>query len=98
MTKGKEEDKHKALRKRVLLIATLIVVMPIVYVTCKNIVHSISISRSISAIEDEAKSYQMSISQDSLLLQQIKYDEGLERYAREKFFMQRSGERVYVIE
>ncbi len=98
MAKDNKDENRKELRKRVLLVATLIVMTPIIYVTAKNIVHSVAIARQISAIDQEAELYQKSITRDSLLLEQIKHDEGLERYAREKFFMQRSGERVYVVE
>ncbi len=85
-------------REQVVLVAMLIVMAPILFVIVKNIGHSITIFKQISVLNREAELYQSQIFRDSLLLEKIKSDEGLEEYARENFFMQRRGERVFVME
>ena len=42
--------------------------------------------------------YEESIRRDSLLMENLKNDDFLERYAREKFFMQAQGEQVFIVE
>ncbi len=78
--------------------ATLIVATPILIVIFKNLSHSISIGSQIRAVSSESRLYQERITADSLLLESIKFDEGLERYAREKYFMQRKGEQIFILE
>ena len=38
------------------------------------------------------------IEQDSTLLEELKYDDNLEQFARERYRMQRRGEKVYIVE
>ncbi|MFR9513220.1 MAG: septum formation initiator [Rikenellaceae bacterium] len=92
------EKSQKSVRDRMILIATAVIMAPILFVIIQNLRHSVSIIGKIRELEHEAVGYQKQISEDSLLLEKIKFDEGLEQYARETFFMQRSGERVFIIE
>ncbi len=71
---------------------------PILIVIIQNVRHSISIGAQIRELNREAELYQEAITKDSLLLEKIKFDEGLEEYARENYFMQRKGERLFIIE
>lgn len=84
-------------REQILLIATSVVMIPILIVVIQNVRHSLSIGGQIRDLNREAELYEQSIKSDSLLLEQIKFDEGLEEYARENYFMQRRGERVFII-
>ncbi|MFI3331783.1 MAG: septum formation initiator [Rikenellaceae bacterium] len=86
------------LREHLLITITLVILVPIVVVIVKNLYHSYSISRQIGELKKESKLYQASIERDSLLLEKIKFDEGLEEFARETYFMQRKGERVFIVE
>lgn len=89
---------NKSPREQVILVATAVVLIPILVVIGQNVRHSISIGSQLRRLNREAELYQKSIERDSLLLEEIKYDEGLERFARETYFMQRRGERVFIIE
>ena len=42
--------------------------------------------------------YEESIRRDSLLIENLKNDEFLERYAREKFYMQGKNEDLFIVE
>ncbi|MFR9503849.1 MAG: septum formation initiator [Rikenellaceae bacterium] len=85
-------------RDRIILAATIVVMAPILFVIIQNVSHSISVSIKINELNREAKLYQSRIERDSLLLEKIKFDEGLEEFARETYFMQRRGERVFIME
>ncbi len=66
------------------------------------IVHSawsiIKLSFEISDLEEQRDAYSAEIAKDSTMLERLKYDEYLEEFARERYFMQRQGERVFVFE
>lgn len=97
MAKKKVAKEENILRDRVILAATIIVMAPILFVIIQNARHSFSIQMQINGLNSEARDYQKQIEKDSLLLEVIKSDEGLEEYARETFYMQRKGERVFII-
>ncbi len=85
-------------REQIILIVTIVVMIPIFIVIGQNVRHSISIGSQIRALNREAEIYEQSIERDSLLLERIKFDDGLEQFARETYFMQRRGERLYIFE
>lgn len=68
-----------------------------VSVIVQNLWHAYTISRQISQLEVEQALYRHNIAEDSTLLERLKYDEYLEQYAREQYRMQRSGEKVFII-
>lgn len=55
-------------------------------------------SIEISQLNKEKAIYEASIRKDSLLIENLKNDEFLERYAREKYFMQGKNEQVFIVE
>ncbi len=75
-----------------------IIIIFMIYVIGRNLFHALSIRSDISALEYEADYYRNHIKADSILLEKLKYDDNLEKYAREKYHMQRRGESVYFIE
>ncbi len=77
---------------------TAVVMLFMLFVIGRNMIHALSIRGDISTLEYEAEYYMEHIKADSTLLEELKYDDKLEKYAREHYRMQRRGERVYVIE
>jgi len=77
--------------------ATLLIVVFTLSVVGRNIVHAIRIKREINALEREIADWEARIAADSMLLEQLEYDEYLEEYAREHFRMQYPGDRVYIL-
>jgi cell division protein FtsB len=55
-------------------------------------------SIEIRELNKEKAVYEASIRRDSLLIENLKNDEFLEQYAREKYFMQGKGEQVFIVE
>lgn len=58
----------------------------------------IKTSFEIRRLNKEKAIYQSSIRRDSLLMENLKNDEYLERYARERYFMQGKDEQVFIVE
>ena len=52
----------------------------------------------IGKLNREKEQYVESIYRDSVLIENLKNDEFLEQYAREKYFMQRPKEQVFIVE
>lgn len=77
--------------------ATVLIVVFTLSVVVRNIVHAVYLKREINELERDIKMWEARIAADSILLEQLRYDEYVEEYAREHFRMQRPGERVYIL-
>ena len=66
--------------------------------SARPVVSLVSTWLKISALNKEKALYLESIRRDSMLIENLKNDEFLERYAREKYFMQGKGEQVFIVE
>ncbi|MDE5707590.1 MAG: septum formation initiator family protein [Alistipes sp.] len=86
------------LDKRFWVIVTCIIVAFTVFVVGRNLLHAIRIRSDIRSLERERDRYRRRIAQDSALLEELRYDDRLERFARERYRMQRRGETVYIVE
>ena len=64
----------------------------------RPLVSLIRTSIEIRELNKEKALYEASIRRDSTLIENLKNDDFLERYAREKYFMQGKGEQVFIIE
>lgn len=67
-------------------------------VIVRNLVVIMRVNSRISNLEEQYDLYRSRVDQDSTLLEQLKYDEYLEQFAREKFHMQRADEHIYIVE
>lgn len=76
---------------------TVIVVLFSLFFIGQHLVHAIGIKRDIARLQREAEQYRVRIVEDSTLVEQLRYDDYLEAYAREHFRMQRAGEKVYLL-
>lgn len=84
--------------KRFWIAATMSIFVFTGVVVVRNAVHAVRIKRQINRLEREKARYRTRIEQDSTLIEQLRYDDYLEQYAREHYRMQRPGERVYILE
>lgn len=85
------------LGRRFWISATVVILVFTAFVVGRNAVHAVKIKRQINALTREKAYYAEKIAQDSTLLEQLKYDDYLEQYARENYRMQRRDEHVYII-
>ena len=68
------------------------------YVIIRNIIVIVDYRIKISRLQREKAAYQRSIEADSLLIEQLKHDDMLEKYARERYRMHRADEDVFLTE
>ena len=66
--------------------------------TVRNLITTIKTRHRISHLEEQRDHYRARITEDSTMLERLKYDEFLEKYARERFHMQRPNEYIYIME
>jgi cell division protein DivIC len=59
--------------------------------------HSI-LNKQIDALEDNKKYYQDEIKRDEQNIKRLKRPEEIEKYAREKYYMKKDSEDIYIIE
>lgn len=56
------------------------------------------LSTEINKLKSNKTYYQTEIDHDGKIIEQLQDEEGLERYAREKYFMKKENEDIYIIE
>tara|TARA_Y100000766_G_scaffold127902_1_gene109925 strand:+ start:777 stop:1007 length:231 start_codon:yes stop_codon:yes gene_type:complete len=61
------------------------------------IIHN-ELNNDINELDDQKSYYEKEISKDNIELQLIQSDSGLEKYAREKLFMKKDNEEIFLIE
>ena len=88
----------QSLSKYLWLGATAVIFIYTAGVTVRNLVIIVRVNSRIARLEKQYDLYRGRIDQDSTLLEQLKYDEYLEQFAREKFHMQRANENIYIVE
>ena len=91
--KGISKGKEYAWR-----ISFLVVICFGLFIIGRPLISLIITSIEIRELNKEKALYQESIRRDSLLIENLKNDEFLERYAREKFLMKRKGEDIFIVE
>lgn len=77
--------------------STVVIFIFTAYIVAGNLKSIIRTRRRIAALEHEKAEYQKSITADSTLIERLQYKDYLERFARERFNMQRTDEDVYII-
>jgi len=61
------------------------------------IIHN-ELNGDISDLEDEKEFYLIEIEKDNKELKKLSNDEGLEKFAREEYYMKRDKEEIFIIE
>ena len=56
------------------------------------------LNQQIEELNDNKKYYQSEITKDSIKIKHLKNDNMIEKYAREKYFMKKDSEDIYIIE
>lgn len=56
------------------------------------------LNKQIDELENNKQYYQSEISKDSIKIKHLKNDNMIEKYAREKYFMKKDSEDIYIIE
>ena len=83
--------------KRFWIIAVVIALVVMVFMSGRYVVECFRLRRDISALTKEVEFYRAKIAEDSMMLENLKYDEYIEAYAREHYNLQKRDETVYVL-
>lgn len=79
-------------------IVTLVISMVMIMTIGRNALHSVVITAQIAELESECEHYRSEIKRDSSILERLKDDDELMRYARERYYMRRKGEDLFIYE
>lgn len=79
-------------------VITVFFVVFIVFLTPNSVVKTVKLRRDIREMRAEQEIFRESSRRDSAFIESLRDDEFLEKYAREKLYMKRKGEQIYVIE
>lgn len=82
--------------QRLWVISIVIFVLLIAVFDKNNLIEAWRLKQDLNELEAQKEYYQEKITQDSTLLENLKDDAFLERYAREHYLMKREGEVIYV--
>jgi len=79
------------------IIIIIFIIWMIFFDSNSILVHN-ELNNDINDLNDQKEYYNNEIEKDNIELNQIKTDSGLEKYAREKLFMKRDNEEIFIIE
>ena len=83
--------------RRLWLITIVVFVLLLTFFDKNNFIDRHKLKEQIRELESQRDYYQARIAEDSLLLERLKDDDFLEKYAREHYLMKRNGETVFII-
>ena len=79
------------------VIITLFIIWMIFFDSNSFIIHY-ELNNDINELDNQKSYYEKEIENDNIELQLIQSDSGLEKYAREKLFMKKDNEEIFLIE
>ena len=79
------------------VIITLFIIWMIFFDSNSLIIHH-DLNNDINELDDQKSYYEKEIANDNIELQLIQSDSGLEKYAREKLFMKKDNEEIFLID
>ncbi len=79
-------------------VALAVIIIYTAVLTVRNLITVVTVKHRMGRLYDQKEAFQARITEDSTMLEHLKYDEYLEQYARERFHMQRPDEFIYIVE
>ena len=79
------------------IIIILFIIWMIFFDSNSLIIHN-ELNNDINELDNQKSYYEKEIAKDNIELQLIQSDSGLEKYAREKLFMKKDNEEIFLIE
>ncbi len=94
-----ENKKHifKIFKNVFILIFTVFAIWMLFFDTNSFLTH-VELNREIDGLENEKEYYKKEIGKDKKEIEILSSDEGLEKFAREKYYMKKDNEEIYIIE
>ncbi len=85
-------------RYKAATVITVSFVVFLTFLTPNSVVKTMKLRRDIREMRTQQEMFRESSRRDSTFIENLRDDEFLEKYAREKLYMKRKGEQIYVIE
>ena len=85
------------LKKTYVIIIVFFVIWMIFFDTNSVLMH-FELNQKIKKLENQKNYYRKEIKKDKASINEIKSDSGIEKYAREKLFMKKENEEIFLIE
>lgn len=79
------------------LILTVFIVWMLFFDANSWLIHH-ELNNDIDDLENEKEYYQKEIEKDNKALKKLSTEEGIEKFAREEYYMKRENEEIYIIE
>ena len=80
-----------------ILILTVFIIWMIFFDANSYLIHH-ELNSDINDLENEKEYYQKEIEKDKKALKKLSTEEGLEKFAREEYYMKRDNEEIFIIE
>lgn len=93
-----EPEKKGGIARRLWFSVAVVFVVVTSYVIIRNAIVVADYHWRIGRLNKEKAEYQRRITADSLLIEQLKHNDFLEKYARERYRMHRADEQVFITE
>jgi cell division protein DivIC len=87
----------KILANRYVIVTVFFIVWMLFIDTTSYVEHRV-LNKQLDELEDNKKYYQDEISKDDENIKKLKNPDQIEKYAREKYYMKRDSEDIYIIE
>ncbi|WP_372755496.1 septum formation initiator family protein [Mariniflexile sp.] len=87
----------KPFRNIFILISAVFIVWMLFFDANSWLIHH-ELNTDIDALESEKEYYQKEIEKDNKAIKNLNNEEGLEKFAREEYYMKRENEEIYIIE
>lgn len=84
-------------RNRLFVITAVVFVLLVTFIDKNNLVDSRELKTKIKSLEEQKKYYLEKIEEDSTILENLKNDRFLEKFARENYYMKKDGEVLYIV-
>ena len=96
MTSSKKQI-LKIFKNAFILIFAVFAIWMLFFDTNSFLTH-VELNREIDDLENEKEYYKREIEKDKKEIETLSSDKGLEKFAREKYYMKRDKEEIYIIE
>ncbi|WP_340075723.1 FtsB family cell division protein [Leptobacterium sp. I13] len=93
----KENKWFKVFGNIYVIILTIFVIWMVFFDTNSYFIHK-QLNEEIEKLEKQKQHLEEEIEQDKQMIKTLKTAEGLEKYAREKYYMKKENEEIYLIE
>ena len=82
----------------IFILITTIFMIWIIFIDSNSLTVNMKLKSQINELENKIKHLQNEINQDQKLISNLKNLDSLEKYGREKHFMKKQNEEIYIIE